>query len=412
MPVDIPLDHESDCDSSVDTNDAFMDMLGFSSHIPSTLDVDEDIEDTVCGARQNDRKGDYVETNNPAVPSTIRCNPINLPPKCSRHHLDPASCLALVLDDVVSLDQCQSVVQMADKGFRYITEATHKAPDGTSSVVQIQNPNPHKLSAIDTHHDPQQVTTSTPRDSGTILLDELYSKIFVTLKSHPSYQHYEKRTQCGEMQGLNPRMRVLKYDAKDNDRFEAHFDATTYVPGQHQRRQSLITILLYLNDGEGEDFDGGETLYLDSHNSTAGEPNYENVIKVVPKAGRVVLFEHGLFHSGAPLGRGTKYIMRTDVLFDEQQDHEEKKEEDLKSDVEDADGELSKGLVLVSEICKEIELSSAEMRILFEMDLLESTCEAMLAPGITLMKHMLIDAGIDRSVVNVLFEKAIAEAKS
>ena len=48
MPVDIPLDHESDCDSSVDTNDAFMDMLGFSSHIPSTLDVDEDIEDTVC----------------------------------------------------------------------------------------------------------------------------------------------------------------------------------------------------------------------------------------------------------------------------------------------------------------------------------------------------------------------------
>jgi len=207
-------------------------------------------------------------------------------------------------------------------------------------------------------------------------------------------------------------MRVLKYDAKDNDRFEAHFDATTYVPGQHQRRQSLITILLYLNDGEGEDFDGGETLYLDSHNSTAGEPNYENVIKVVPKAGRVVLFEHGLFHSGAPLGKGTKYIMRTDVLFDEQQDHEEKKEEDLKSDVEDADGELSKGLVLVSEICKEIELSSAEMRILFEMDLLESTCEAMLAPGITLMKHMLIDAGIDRSVVNVLFEKAIAEAKS
>ena len=75
--------------------------------------------------------------------------------------------------------------------------------------------------------------------------------------------------------------------------------------------KSLITVLVYLNDGDGVDFVVGETLYLDYSTSTSAgavskiydsAPKYGKytgnastcVTKVVPKRGRVVLFEHDL----------------------------------------------------------------------------------------------------------------------
>ena len=66
---------------------------------------------------------------------------------------------------------------------------------------------------------------------------------------------------------LNPRMRILKYDAKDDDRFDAHFDATTEIDVEYgdnqkdisKKMKSLITVLVYLNNGDGVDFVVGET---------------------------------------------------------------------------------------------------------------------------------------------------------
>ena len=89
------------------------------------------------------------------------------------------------------------------------------------------------------------------------------------LHSAPWLTQFQQRTNCGPPLGLNPRLRVLQYDATDNDRFEPHFDATTHVGNQ----TSLITVLLYLNTGDGMDFEGGETLYLDSHISQYNNAN-------------------------------------------------------------------------------------------------------------------------------------------
>ena len=82
--------------------------------------------------------------------------------------------------------------------------------------------------------------------------------------------------------------------------------------------ESLITVLIYLNDGDGVEFSGGETLFLNVEH-----PTREDGVAVVPKTGRVVLFEHCLYHAGAPLElmeaasgtKGCKYIIRTDILF-------------------------------------------------------------------------------------------------
>ena len=97
---------------------------------------------------------------------------------------------------------------------------------------------------------------------------------------------------------------MLRYSP--GDKFEPHYDRE--VP--FGTRRSLLTVLVYLNDGD-VDFKGGNTLFLD-----ALQPN-QGVASVPPAAGRVVIFEHGLFHSGAVVESGIKFVMRTDVLFDQ-----------------------------------------------------------------------------------------------
>lgn len=363
-------------DSSVDTNDALMEMLGFSSsQCPESLNVAEITDED--------------ETRNPETNSTC-CISIKLPSKCSRYDIESSNCLALVLDNVLTQKDCNHIIQTAEKiGFHYITEATHKTNDG-SFKVEIQKPNPHKLSAIDTHHS---------KDKCTLLMDDLYHKISKSLSSQKCYQSFLKRTKCGGMKGLNPRMRILKYDASDNDRFDAHFDATTYVPSIEKQRKSLITVLLYLNDGDGVDFEGGETVFLPKSFKTSTENrnlvNDENNTKVVPKTGSVCIFEHDLFHSGAPLHYGTKYIMRTDILYDNNET----------STNENSGNSTKTGAVLVSEICTKLNVSNDVIQILRDMDLWDITCESLLAPGPTL-KKMLLDCNLDEKCVTSLIDEA------
>jgi hypothetical protein len=140
--------------------------------------------------------------------------------------------------------------------------------------------------------------------------------------------HFAKRDGHGPPLGLNNRLRVLHYS--NNDHFVPHFDLV--VADDNQQTHSLLTVLVYLNDGDGADFQGGETLFLDQQNVTKGG------VGITPRAGRVVLFEHELFHAGSLLKHnnaadnaeestssssfhgnrkyhGSKYVMRTDVMF-------------------------------------------------------------------------------------------------
>ena len=382
--VDTNKVYEGDS-SSVDSEEAFMEMLGFSScgGLPTSLDVSDQV--------------DVPISDDAVIKKSSSCENLEVPVGSSRHQVDPSDCLALVLDNVLTANQCQSIVDLAQNRFRYITEATHKALDGTSYTVEIQNPNPHKLSAVDTDHDPQVSTGSQQKDVGTLLMDYLYITIGNATESDLSFQSFRKRTKCGSMQGLNPRMRVLKYDASDNDRFEAHFDATTFVAGKlgSQKRKSLITVLVYLNDGAGDDFQGGETLFL--QNSTSNKDKRVSV-KVIPKTGRVCIFEHDLFHSGAPLEFGTKFIMRTDILF------EDNEMEELTCNQKEEEEQV--GNILVSDLCMELQVPDTMIQALKSIDLFNVTCETLLAPGKTFVSQILMDYGLDESLVESLVEKA------
>lgn len=61
--------------------------------------------------------------------------------------------------------------------------------------------------------------------------------------------------------------------------------------------------------GESAELVGGATSFLSG--------DEEQRVDVDPKAGRVLIFQHRrLFHSGDDVVKGTKYTMRTDIMYE------------------------------------------------------------------------------------------------
>ena len=112
----------------------------------------------------------------------------------------------------------------------------------------------------------------------------------------------------------NRRWRFYRYAA--GARFLPHFDAAwpaaaldgagVLVHDATGRALSWYTLLVYLSDG----FDGGATRL---HGT-------DGAVDVLPAAGGALLFPHGhhpasVYHEGAAVASGTKYVLRTDVLY-------------------------------------------------------------------------------------------------
>ena len=92
--------------------------------------------------------------------------------------------------------------------------------------------------------------------------------------------------------GLNERFRYYRYEP--GQQFRGHTDAPFR---RANGEESRLTVLIYLN----EDFTGGETAFR----------NHE----ISARKGAALVFRHELFHEGRPVLTGTKYVLRTDVMF-------------------------------------------------------------------------------------------------
>ncbi|KAI1491160.1 hypothetical protein F5X96DRAFT_489913 [Biscogniauxia mediterranea] len=111
---------------------------------------------------------------------------------------------------------------------------------------------------------------------------------------------------------INKRMRFLKYG--EDQFFKPHCDSSY---GERTDdggfAQTWFTLHLFLNDsqqavGEEADLVGGATSFL----SLDGRRRLD----VDPKAGRVLIFQHmRLEHSGDEVKAGTKYTVRTDIMY-------------------------------------------------------------------------------------------------
>lgn len=127
--------------------------------------------------------------------------------------------------------------------------------------------------------------------------------------------------------GLNARFRFYRYGS--GDYFKPHTDGAwpgskvvdhELITNAYTDRWSQLSFILFLSS----DYSGGRTqFYVDKQNSSEPARDGENasVINVRTPAGGALCFPHGThrlhcLHSSETVTSGTKYIIRSDVLFE------------------------------------------------------------------------------------------------
>ena len=150
------------------------------------------------------------------------------------------------------------------------------------------------------------------------ILTRVYERVKPHLPSTMTIGGAYKKARV-QLHGLNPRWRCFRY--QQDCVYRPHLDGSWplcyldaegnyHCPQQQQQQQnaikSYLTFLIYLND----DFEGGETRFYLPQGVARG---------VVPRTGSVTVFPQGntasLIHEGSQVTRGTKYVIRTDVLY-------------------------------------------------------------------------------------------------
>lgn len=114
--------------------------------------------------------------------------------------------------------------------------------------------------------------------------------------------------------GVNDLFKFSKYEK--GEKFLPHID-NAYAPSA--TRRSIFTVIIYLND----DFTGGRTRFYKRQQDIPFLEQLDNnaiLETVVPKTGSCVIFNHDLLHDGEAITQGTKYIIRTEVMFEKQSD--------------------------------------------------------------------------------------------
>ncbi|XP_052063175.1 uncharacterized protein LOC127702908 [Mytilus californianus] len=182
---------------------------------------------------------------------------------------DFQKCLAFVLYNVFSKEECEEYINIAEKkGFE---------------VALLNAGGNRQVLATDIRNNSRCIWDTTEE------VDKIWKRI----------KEYVPDVWCHrEVMGLNERLRILRYDP--GEYFRPHYD------GMYERdngERSYVTVQIYLNEG----FKGGSTTFLGNYT--------EERVEVVPKTGSVLVFEHPILHEGSELIAGRKYAIRTDVMY-------------------------------------------------------------------------------------------------
>jgi len=103
---------------------------------------------------------------------------------------------------------------------------------------------------------------------------------------------------------FNERWRFYRY--LPGQTFQPHRDGSS--PSLPTYEQSAVTFMIYLN----HDMTGGETrFYTDAEQAMLGHP----YLSVQPTTGAALVFVHSIWHEGAVVQSGKKYVLRTDVMY-------------------------------------------------------------------------------------------------
>lgn len=226
------------------------------------------------------------------------------PPTCCHRPQTPHDAILLLCPGALSSWQCRYIIHKGqqatnDGGAHYGPHYVHQAVHAFSTRVTLDRPNHHKVCVF---------------MDGMIL-----TWIKNTVQNFFDEYIQEWNGSSNDGYRINPRLRLLRYDAVDEDVFLNHYDATTTTTTREGvEYESKLTILIYLNT----DFCGGETAFLNSLDPS-------DFLNIEPKTGQVVVFNHELYHASRTLEYkesisvdslpgGTKYVLRSDVMFEKQ----------------------------------------------------------------------------------------------
>eukprot|EP01084_Bolivina_argentea_P282534 483639_1 len=107
-----------------------------------------------------------------------------------------------------------------------------------------------------------------------------------------------------EIVGLNQRIRFLRY--KEGQYLNRHQDTIYVKKIMNVRVEKCVSLVIYLNDG----YQGGNTVFVNPFDS-------DNTLfhsNIIAQTGNVLLFDPSIWHKGATVGKGTKYVISLDAM--------------------------------------------------------------------------------------------------
>eukprot|EP01102_Stenamoeba_stenopodia_P007970 TRINITY_DN2252_c0_g1_i1.p1 TRINITY_DN2252_c0_g1~~TRINITY_DN2252_c0_g1_i1.p1 ORF type:complete len:272 (+),score=73.18 TRINITY_DN2252_c0_g1_i1:94-909(+) len=116
--------------------------------------------------------------------------------------------------------------------------------------------------------------------------------------------------------GVVERLRFYKYDRYEEypEHQDGAYKRDVLINGELYHQQSFLTLLIYLN----EDFTAGETKFFPDRQHCRFLRDIEvkePVVSIKPKTGSAVVNVHNILHEGSAPTSGTKYVLRTDVIY-------------------------------------------------------------------------------------------------
>lgn len=210
------------------------------------------------------------------------------------HEVDRGS-FAFVLRDVFTPEECEAMI------------AASEARGYDEALV-----NTGRSQVLDTSYRHSARNMWDNRDAA----DEIFARVKSHLPSgEPRSFGYTIPPKPLVCDGLNERLRFLRYGP--GHFFAKHRDGS--YPRKDGSSQSYLTLMLYLNSGGGVDYEGGETCFVSdteiARESPGGFHGAAPDVVHTPQVGDVLIFAHPVLHQGNEVVSGTKYAVRTDVMY-------------------------------------------------------------------------------------------------
>ena len=181
--------------------------------------------------------------------------------------------LALIVDNFLSKAECEHLIKITEA--RGYEEALVNIGDG------------------------RQKSMKSVRNSDRCMIDDerVAASFYEKCQQYiPDTFRKERWTKIG----INERLRFLRY--QKGGYFKPHFDGSYIRPDEQE--ESFATFFMFLNDS----CQGGSSTFI-------SPTNKRNTFPCEPVTGRLVIFQHDIYHEGSLVEGGVKYALRSDFMF-------------------------------------------------------------------------------------------------